>query len=166
MSTQTEIPKSEPLIIMTRVYDAPRARVWEAMTEPRHVSRWWGGPGFTNPVCETDLRPGGRWHHVMRFPDGHELVLDFVFLEVDPPSRLAWQHVDHGKRKGLPPTCMTTSTLEEINGRTHATMVARFNSFEDREAALDIGFTGPIAASNDRLVEYLKTMKSDAGVPR
>lgn len=157
MSTQTEIPKNDPLIIMRRTYDAPRAKVWEAMTEPRHVSRWWGGPGFSNPVCEMDLRPGGRWHHVMRFPDGHELVMDFVFIEVEPPSRLVWQNVDHGKRRGPPPTCKITSTLEEAGGKTHTIMVAEFSSLADREYAVEMGFTGPIAASNDRLVEYLKT---------
>jgi uncharacterized protein YndB with AHSA1/START domain len=143
---------------MRRTYDAPRAKVWEAMTEPRHVSRWWGGPGFSNPVCEMDLRPGGRWHHVMRFPDGHELVMDFVFIEVEPPSRLVWQNVDHGKRKGPPPTCRITSTLEEAGGRTHTIMVAEFSSLADREYAVEMGFTGPISASNDRLVEYLKTV--------
>jgi len=158
MNTQTEIPKSEPLIIMRRTYDAPRAKVWEASTEPHHVKRWWGGPGFTNPVCEMDVRPGGLWHHVMRFPDGHELVMDFVFIEVEPPARLIWQNIDHGRRKGPPPTCKITSTLDEDGGKTHTTMIAEFCSFADRDYALGMGFTGPIAASNDRLVEYLKTL--------
>lgn len=158
MSTQTEIPPSEPVIIMSRIYDAPRAKVWEAMTKPEHVRKWWGGPGFSNPVCEMDLRPGGRWHHVMRFPDGHELVLDFVFLEINAPSRLVWQHVDHGKRKGPPPTCRTTSTLDDLGQQTRATMEARFNSLADRDFAVGMGFTGPIAASNERLVQYLKAL--------
>jgi uncharacterized protein YndB with AHSA1/START domain len=155
MSIETEVPPNEPLIIMTRFYDAPRTRVWTAMTEPRHVSRWWGGPGFENPVCEMDVRAGGTWHHVMRFPDGRELVLDFVFLEVQPPSRLVWQHQDHGKRMGPPPTCMFTSTLEEVGAKTRSTLVARFNSLADRDAAVGMGFTAPIAASHERLVAYL-----------
>jgi len=158
MSSQIEIPKNEPLIIMRRTYDAPRAKVWEASTEPRHVSRWWGGPGFSNPVCEMDVRPGGLWHHVMRFPDGHELVMDFVFIEVEPPTKLVWQHTDHGKRKGPPPTCRMTSTLEDAGGKTKTTMVAEFSSFEDRDYAIGMGFTGPIAASNDRLAAFLKTL--------
>jgi len=58
-NTQTQAPANEPIIVMTRLYDAPRTLVWEAMTEPRHVRAWWGGPGFTNPVCEMDVpRPG------------------------------------------------------------------------------------------------------------
>jgi uncharacterized protein YndB with AHSA1/START domain len=84
--------------------------------------------------------------------------MDFVFIEVEPPSRLVWQNVDHGKRKGPPPTCRITSTLEEAGGRTHTIMVAEFSSLADREYAVEMGFTGPISASNDRLVEYLKTV--------
>jgi uncharacterized protein YndB with AHSA1/START domain len=159
MSTRTEIPGDQPIIVMTRVYDAPRALVWEAMTEPEHIRLWWGGPGFTNPVCEMDLRPGGLWNHVMRFPDGHELHMSFVFVEVEAPSRLAWQHVDHGKRKEGPPTSATTVTFEDLGDGTRVTMVARFSSLADREAALAMGYTRPIEASNERLSGYLTTMK-------
>lgn len=156
MSTQTQIPEGEPIIVMTRVYDAPRALVWQATTQPEHVREWWGGPGFSNPVCEMDVRPGGHWKHVMRFPDGYELQMHFVFLEVDEPSRLVWQHEDHGRRKQGPPTSTMTVTLEDLGARTRWTLTARFLSLADREAALAIGFTRPIEASNDRLAEYLR----------
>ena len=89
MSTHTEVPAGEPVITMTRIYDAPRDLVWTVSTEPAHVVRWWGGPGFTSPVCEMDVRAGGRWRHVMRFPDGRLLHLDFVFLEVEKPEENA-----------------------------------------------------------------------------
>jgi uncharacterized protein YndB with AHSA1/START domain len=158
MSSLTEVAVAETNIVMSRVYDAPRELVWEAMTQPKHIKRWWGGPGFTNPVCEMDVRPGGLWHHVMRFPDGHELQLDFVFLEVEPPSRLVWRHVDHGIRGR--PTCRTSVTLDDLGGRTRWRMVAEFNSPAECEAAVAIGFSRPIEASNLRLVEYLKTMQS------
>jgi uncharacterized protein YndB with AHSA1/START domain len=158
MSTQTEIPAGEPTIVMRRVYDARRDLVWTAMTEPGHVRQWWGGPGFTNPVCEMDVRPGGRWRHVMRFPDGRELRMDFVFLEVEKPKRLVWQHADHGERSEGLPTCITTVTLEDLGDQTRWTMVACFNSIAERDAAAGIGFVRPIEASNDRLTAYLKTL--------
>lgn len=158
MNKQTKIPADEPIIIMTRVYDAPRALVWEAMTDPKHVRRWWGGEGVENPLCEMDLRPGGRWKHVMRFPNGDELHMDFVFLEVEAPSRLVWQQADRGKRTDGPPTSVTTVTLDDLGEETRFTMIARFETMADREAAIAIGFTKPIEASNDRLVEYLRTM--------
>ena len=158
MTTQTELPADEPTIVMTRVYDAPRALVWEATTQPGHVRQWWGGAGFENPVCEMDVRPGGLWNHVMRFPDGKELALHFVFVDVDKPARLVWQHVDHGKHKGGPPTCVMTVTLDDLGARTRWTLVARFDSLADREAARAIGFSRPIEASNERLTAYLETM--------
>jgi uncharacterized protein YndB with AHSA1/START domain len=158
MSTQTELPVDEPIIVMKRIYDAPRALVWEATTLPEHVKRWWGGPGFTNPVCEMDVRPGGEWNHVMRFPDGQELHMHFVFVEVEKPSRLVWKHRDQGITAGGPPPCVITTTLEDLGGRTRWTMVARFDSLADREAARAIGFARPIEASNERLTQYLPTM--------
>ena len=88
MSLATDTVTDDAVIVMSRVYEAPRDLVWAAITQPRHVARWWGGPGFSNPVCEMDVRKGGAWTHVMRFPDGHELHMDFVFVEVDPPRRL------------------------------------------------------------------------------
>ena len=68
MNTTPVVPADEAVIVMTRIYEAPRDLVWEVITEPRHVAQWWGGPGFSNPVCEMDVRPGGLWRHVMRFP--------------------------------------------------------------------------------------------------
>jgi uncharacterized protein YndB with AHSA1/START domain len=105
-----------------------------------------------------DVRPGGQWKHVMRFPDGRELRLEFVFLEVERPTRLVWQHTDYGKRKDGPPAAHTTVTFDDLGGKTRWTMVARFQSMKERAAALALGFSGPISASSDRLVEYLKTM--------
>ncbi len=161
MSTQTEIPAEEPTIVMTRVYDAPRALVWQAMTEPKHVRQWWGGAGFSNPVCEMDVRPGGAWKHVMRFPDGGELSLDFVFVEVEKPTRLVWQNADHGKRTHGPPTSVMTVTLDDLGGtRTRWTLVARFASIAERDAARKLGFNRPIESSNDALAAYLPTMSA------
>jgi uncharacterized protein YndB with AHSA1/START domain len=156
MSTTTDVPADEPVIVMSRIYDAPCAIVWEAMTQAEHVVQWWGGPGFTNPVCEMDVRPGGLWRHVMRFPDGRELQMNFVFLEVEKSKRLVWQHVDHGKRKDGPPTPVITVTLEGLGDRTRWKMVARFDSIAERDAAISKGFSKPIEASNNRLVDYLK----------
>jgi uncharacterized protein YndB with AHSA1/START domain len=158
MSTTPVIPADEAVIVMTRIYEAPRDLVWEAMTEARHVAQWWGGPGFSNPVCEMDVRPGGLWHHVMRFPDGHELNMNFVFVEVDPPKRLAWREVGHAQRKGGPPYCLITVSLEDMGERTRWNMVARFDSISERDGALAMGFVGPIAASSDRLVDYLRSL--------
>jgi len=61
MSAAPAVVVDEAVIVMSRIFDAPRPLVWKAMTEPEHLVQWWGGHGFTNPVCEMDARPGGRW---------------------------------------------------------------------------------------------------------
>jgi uncharacterized protein YndB with AHSA1/START domain len=159
MSVTVDSPADEAVIVMTRMFDAPRPLVWACMTQPEHMARWWGGPGFTNPVCEIDLRPGGLWRHVMRAPNGTEYAFDFIYLEVVEPERLVWQNTDHGKRKDGKPTCVTTVTLEEHGARTRWRMLARFDSIAARDLAVKMGFSQMIDVSNDRLEAYLKSSK-------
>ncbi len=154
-------PESTASVIeMTRIYDAPLNVVWEVITDSEHVARWWGGPGVTNPVCEMDVRRGGQWRHVMRFPDGNELHMSFVFLQVEKPHKLVWQQTDSGHAGG-PRDIVFTVTLQDLgDDKTGWRLLARFLSPEDREIALAIGFTGPIEASNQRMAEYLNTYSS------
>ena len=158
MSTRTEVPRDQPTIVMTRVYDAPRDMVWEAITEPDHVRQWWGGPGYTTLACEMDVRPGGRWSQVMRFPDGQEMALRFVYVEVDKPARMVWRNADPERAPGAVAPQFTV-TLEALGERTRWTLVARFESIAERDAAVGIGFTGPIETSNEGLVAHLERMK-------
>jgi uncharacterized protein YndB with AHSA1/START domain len=159
MSTHTEMPKDQPTIVMTRIYDAPRELVWEAITEPDHVRQWWGGPGYATLACEMDVRPGGRWNHVMRFPDGREMTLQFVYVEVEKPARLIWRNADGAQTEaGISP--QFTATFEALGQRTRWTLVARFTSVAERDAAVGMGFTGPIANSNEGLVVHLERMKA------
>jgi uncharacterized protein YndB with AHSA1/START domain len=63
---------SDSEIQLTRLFDAPRSLVFEAMSKPEHITQWWGrlGEGYSVPVCEVDLRPGGKWRFVNRTPRG------------------------------------------------------------------------------------------------
>src|SRR3990170_4665236 len=81
-------------IRFTRVFDAPRRLVFEAMTKPEHVKQWWGrlGEGYSVPVCEIDLRPGGAWRFVNRHPNG-EAVFYGEYREIAPPSRLVFSEI-------------------------------------------------------------------------
>lgn len=149
----------EPILVMTRTFDAPRDLVWAAFTDPKHVARWFGGHGFETTLCEMDVRPGGIWKHVMRMPGGAELVMEVVFLEVVKPERLVWQHVDHGKRAdSAHPTSHMTVTLEAVGKRTKWTLVTRFNSLAEREAANRIGFAGVIEQGTEKLEALLRTL--------
>jgi uncharacterized protein YndB with AHSA1/START domain len=143
---------------MSRIFDAPRAKVWEAFTTPEHVARWYGGPGFTATVGEMDVRPGGLWRIVMRTPDGKEFAMDFVYVEVVKPEKLVWQNVDHGKRAGGPPTALQTVTLEDLGDKTKWKLVARFNSIAERDMSVEMGFAAMVEVGCERLNELVKSL--------
>src|SRR5262249_5002225 len=85
----TVTPPSEKEVVITRVVAAPRQLVCEVYTNPTHLPRWMIGPeGWTMPVCEIDLRPGGAWHFVWRRADGSEMAIRGVYQEIVPPERL------------------------------------------------------------------------------
>jgi uncharacterized protein YndB with AHSA1/START domain len=77
-------------LVMTRTFDAPRALVFHAWTDPSHVAQWWGPRGFTNPRCEWDARPGGKIHVDMRGPDGTVYPMPGEFHEVVAPERIVF----------------------------------------------------------------------------
>ena len=85
---------SDTEIRMTRLFDAPRELVFEVMTKPEHVKHWWGclGDGYSVPVCEIDLRVGGRWRFVNRHPKG-DAAFHGEYREIAPPSRLVFTEI-------------------------------------------------------------------------
>ena len=91
LTTDTTVSWTTPSpveVAMTRTFDAPQKLVFEAFTRPAHVVHWMLGPeGWTMPVCEIDLRPGGRWHMVWRRDDGSEMAMSGEYQEVTPWSR-------------------------------------------------------------------------------
>jgi uncharacterized protein YndB with AHSA1/START domain len=142
-------------IVVTRVVDAPRRLVWEAWTSPEHLPRWMlGPPGWTMPVCEIDLRPGGAWHFVWRRADGTEMGMRGVYQEVTPPERL----VATESWGGDWPDTLNTLVLSEEDGKTTITQTILYPSKDARDAALKTGMTDGMAARSDRLAEYLQTM--------
>src|SRR5215471_10212780 len=92
---------NKPVIVITRDFDAPRQLVWKAITDPKQVAMWFGGEGFTNPICEIDLRRGGIWHHVMQAPNGTRYTINSVFEEVVEPERLVWRTLKDPNRNPL-----------------------------------------------------------------
>ncbi|NUP05368.1 MAG: activator of HSP90 ATPase [Polyangiaceae bacterium] len=146
---------ADPVITMTHVLDASRDVVWRAFTTPEHVTRWYGGKGFTNPICQMDVRPGGHWHHVMRTPDGKEHRLHFVFVEVVEPERLSWEAVE-----GIPgePRPSNTLTLADHGRQTVVHFVARFSSASERAIAMQWGFDTILREGVDRMIAVLATL--------
>ena len=154
-SATTFTTPSDREIAMTRVFDAPRRLVFEAWTKPEHLPHWMlGPPGWTMPVCEMDLRPGGAWHYVWRKSDGSEMEMRGVYREIVPPERL----VSTESWGGDWPETINTVTLTEENGKTTMTLTVLYPSKEARDAALKTGMKDGVSQSFDRLADYLQTI--------
>jgi uncharacterized protein YndB with AHSA1/START domain len=139
----------------TRVFDAPRRLVFEVHTNPEHVRNWMLGPdGWTMPVCEIDLRPGGAWHFVWRRADGTEMGMRGVYKEVVPPEKL----VTTESWGADWPETINTVTLSEKDGKTTLTMTILYPSKEARDAATKTGMTDGMTKSFDRLADYLQSI--------
>ena len=142
-------------LVMTRVVDAPRRLVFEAWTKPEHLPHWMlGPPGWTMPVCEIDLRPGGEWHFIWRRADGNEMGMRGEYREIAPPERL----VSTESWGGDWPETLNTLVLSEKDGKTTLTNTILYPSKEAREAALKTGMKEGVSKSFDRLAEYLRTI--------
>ncbi len=139
-------------VAMTRVFDAPRRLVFDAWTNPKHVPRWLLGPdGWTMPVCEIDLRPGGWWHFVWRKSDGTEMAMSGEYREVTPPERIV-----NTERWGPEwPETLNTLVFTEENGKTTMTLTILYPSKEARDAAIKTGMSDGASQSFDRLERYL-----------
>jgi len=119
-------------IVITRVLDAPRERVWEAMTDSSQLDAWWGPDGFRNITHEFAMKPGGIWRHTMIGPDGTEYPNLTRFEEVTRPERIVYSH--GGGRQGGPGTHFrATWTLKALGDRTELTMRAVFDTPADRD---------------------------------
>ena len=144
---------SDREIVMTCVVDALRRLVFAAWTTPEHLPHWMLGPkGWTMPVCEIDLCPGGAWHFVWRRSDGTEMGMRGVYREVTAPERL----VSTESWGGDWPETLNTLILSEEGGKTTITQTVLYPSKEARDAALQTGMTSGVSESFDRLAEYLE----------
>jgi uncharacterized protein YndB with AHSA1/START domain len=142
---------SEREIRITRAFDAPLDLVYECHTRPDLVKRWLlGPPGWTMPVCEIDLRPGGSYRYVWRSDeDGTEFGVQGEYREVRSPERI----VNVESMDGVPGTTLCTTTFAPSGDGTLVTLTLQFESQELRDGALESGMTGGIAMSYDRLDE-------------
>ncbi|WP_437995693.1 SRPBCC family protein [Sorangium sp. So ce185] len=148
---------SEQEIHMTRLFNAPRHLVFEAMTRPEHVKRWWGclGEGYGVSVCEIDLRPGGAWRFVNRHPHG-EAAFHGEYKEISPPSRLVYTEIF----EMFPDTIsLVTSVFTEEGGKTRVTTTTRYPSKEVRDAVIASGMEHGAALSYDRLEDLVAQLQ-------
>ena len=135
---------------MTRVLPAPRDRVWQAMTEPEQLAKWWGPKGFTTPSVEFGPRAGDSYRIAMQPPEGDLFQLSGELREVDPPGRLAytfrWDPPDPDDRETL-----VVLSLEDRGDETAVQLFQGEFATEERRALHEDGWTDCF----ERLAELL-----------
>jgi uncharacterized protein YndB with AHSA1/START domain len=148
---------SDDEIRMTRVFNAPAHLVFEAMTKPEHVKHWWGrlGNGYSVPVCEIDLRPGGAWRFVNRHPGG-EAAFYGEYREITPPRRLVFTEIFEQFPDSV--SVVTTEFTEE-GGKTRMTATVRYPSLEVRNMVLASGMARGARISYDRLEDLVAALQ-------
>lgn len=147
---------SDREIQITRLFDAPRHLVFEAMSKAEHIRRWWGqlGDGYSVPVCEVDFRPGGKWRFVTRHPRG-EAEFYGVYREIVPPDRIVYTEIYAPFPDG---GSLVTTVFSEENGKTRLTVTAEYPSIEVRDMVMKSGMEAGAAASYDRLEEIATSL--------
>ena len=148
-------------IRLTRLFDAPRDLVFEAMTKPEHIRRWWGclGEGYSVPVCEVDLKVGGKWRFVNRHPQG-DAEFYGEYREIAPPDRLVFTEI-YAPFPDAP--SLVTAEFTEENGKTRMTVTSQYPSHEVRDMVLGTGMERGAAISYDRLEEVAQELARSRG---
>ena len=157
--TFTVSTPSECEIRMTRVFDAPRSLVYEVMTKPEHIRRWWGnlGEGYSVPVCEVDLKVGGKWKFVNRHPHG-EVTFYGEYKELNPPDRVVFTEIFADFPDAV---SVVTAELEEHEDgkRTFFRATVAYPSQEVRDIVMGTGMAQGASTSYDRLEDILAELQ-------
>lgn len=151
---------SDREILMTRVFNAPRRLVFDALTRPELVRRWLLGPvGWSMPVCEIDLKVGGAYRYIWRSEEnGVEFGFRGVYREIVSPERLVHTELPDGpdgEKAGE--GALVTWLLTEQNGKTALASTMLLPTREARDAVLATGMTEGVAVSYDRLAEIVES---------
>ena len=152
-SPATNKPEREVTII--RAFDAPRELVFKAWTDPKQLAAWWGPDKFTNPVCELDVRAGGKWHIVMRGPNGVDYPCGGVYREIVEPERLVFTNIAVDNDGNPIIDGLTSVTFEDQNGKTKLTLKTHGTALVDYAAAYLQGMEAGWTQSLGHLTELL-----------
>lgn len=141
----------------SRTFDAPRALVWQAWTDPKHIEQWWGPNGFTGKSCTMDLRAGGHFDLTLCAPDGTSYPCRGMFHEIVELERIVYDGEvaeGHPCGAGLPPHSRVTVTFAEHTRRTTLTIHTRFTTAGRLEAAAQNGYKVGWIDSLERLAVF------------
>ncbi|MGA7872617.1 MAG: SRPBCC domain-containing protein [Candidatus Binatus sp.] len=148
MTAAAEVRTGDRELTITRIFDAPRALVFNAWTEPKHLMRWFAPNNFTVPACEMDFRAGGKFRLCMR-GFGQDHWMNGVFREIVEPERIVWAGMlDNDTNEVL-----TTVTFADLGGKTRLTVHQTFSIETDSTRGARQGWTETL----EHLAEFLAT---------
>lgn len=164
ISTLSITTPTDREIVMVRTFEASADLVFDALTQPELLRRWYGPTEWSLTRCEVDLRVGGAWRFELRRPDGRVVVQLGVYREISPPYRLvnteSWEDWDPGE-------CLVTHELSESDGKTTLTSSTLFPTRESRDIVLNGGLKENASDNYDRLAAFLQsTFHKDVVVRR
>jgi uncharacterized protein YndB with AHSA1/START domain len=145
--------------VITREFAAPRELVFQAWTDPKHLAQWWGPKGFTNPVCDWDVRPGGKIYDVMRAPNGMDFPMAGEFRKIVAPERLVFACGALDEKDDLVFEFLHDVTFVARNGKTRLTVRSRVTMTTPGASQYIGGFEAGMTSSLEQLGEYLLKMK-------
>lgn len=144
----------EDEIVLTRAFDAPREKVWKAMTDPEQIPKWWGPSGFKTTIKSMDFKVGGTWLYTMHGPDGKDYPNAVRYIEIEKPSRIV---SDHGSTLDEPWFRSTISLLEQ-GGRTHVVLKHKFPNKQQRDHVVHV--YGAVKGGREHLAKLAEQLKS------
>jgi len=145
-------------LVITRTFNAPRALVWQAWTDPEHIMQWWGPKGFNNSSCAMELRVGGSFHLNMCAPDGNTYPCKGIFREIVEPERIVYDSEadeSHPCGAGLPPRSVVTVRFIEQGNKTQMTLHTHFENSARKDAANQAGYSSSWGECLIRLDDFL-----------
>lgn len=156
VQTPADTDTADRELVLTREFDAPRERVWQAYTDARHLVHWYGPDGFRLTIHEMDARPGGTWRFTMHGPDGTDYPNRIVYQEVARPERLVYT-LDHDVDDD-PAGFHVTVRFDDLGGRTRVTQRMLCASAAHRAQVEGFGAVELGKQTMARLAAYLQTM--------
>jgi uncharacterized protein YndB with AHSA1/START domain len=148
---------SDTEILLSREFDAPAHLVYEASTKPDYVKRWWPAmPDYTMPICEIDLRVGGKWRYVMVGKDGKDVAFNGVYREIVPNQRIVHTEIFEPFPQA---ETVVTVTFEARGDKTLLTALQKCGSKQTRDAIIESGMEVGAGLSYDALEQVAQSLR-------
>lgn len=161
--------ENDRVLILERIFDAPRDLLFNMFKEPEHLKNWWGPKGWDVPVCHIDFRPEGIWHYCMKCVDqsqgeffGMESWVKVVYKEIIEPEKICYTDYfsdAEGNLNDELPSTEVTLEFVDLGEKTKLINRAEYVSAESLQTVLDMGMLEGIGETWDRLAELVQTKK-------